>query len=117
MSTDERVAQLESAFSTMMQLVRNQEERLDQHMDWINQLGSRTAEMAKHMEELAAAQTNSEVKIAALVDAQIQTEEALARLAEAQRHTEQTAAQTNARLDRLAESVERLISDRQNGKG
>jgi chromosome segregation ATPase len=78
-------------------------------MDWINQLGTR-------MEELATAQANSEGKIAALVDAQIHTEDAVARLAEAQRRTEQTAAESNARLDRLAAVVEKLISDR-NGKG
>jgi conjugal transfer/entry exclusion protein len=79
-STEERVAQLESAFATLVQLVRDHGERFDTHLAWINQLG--------------AAQVNSEQKIAALVDAQI--------------HTEAVAAATNERIDRLTELVERL---------
>ena len=102
MSTDDRVAQLESAFTTLTQLVRNHGERFDTHLQWINQLG-------ETMAELAAAQANSEGKIAALVDAQIRTEDELRRLAE-------QGAQANARIDRLAEMVERLMEGR-NGQG
>jgi chromosome segregation ATPase len=102
MSTEDRVAQLESAFVTLTQLVRNHGERFDTHMTWINRLGE--------------AQADSEQKIAALVDAQIRTEDELRRLAEAQRHSEATAAEANARLDRLAQMVERLMEGR-NGQG
>jgi septal ring factor EnvC (AmiA/AmiB activator) len=124
LSAEERVAQLESAFVTLTELVRSHGERFDTHMSWINQLGAAQA-------ELTAAQANSEQKIAALVDAQIRTEDELYRLAaqvaqtdtRIDRLVEQTvqtdaridrlveqSAQTNARLDRLAEVVERLAS-------
>jgi peptidoglycan hydrolase CwlO-like protein len=105
MSTEDRVAQLESAFVTLTRLVQNHGERFDTHLGWINQLGAAQA-------ELTAAQANSEQKIAALVDAQIRTEDELRRLAEAQRHSEATAAEANARLDRLAAMVERLMEGR-----
>jgi chromosome segregation ATPase len=94
-STDERVAQLESAFVTLTQLVQSHGERFDTHMTWINRLGE--------------AQADSEQKIAALVDAQIRTEDELRKLAE-------QGAQANARLDRLAQMVERLMEGR-NGQG
>jgi chromosome segregation ATPase len=123
MSTEDRVAQLESAFVTLTQLVQNHGDRFDAHMTWINELGETTtrlnasaARLNERMEELAAAQANSEGKIAALVDAQIRTEDELRRLAEAQRHSEVTAAEANARLDRLAVMVERLMEGR-NGQG
>lgn len=95
MSTEDRVAQLESAFATLVQLVRNHGERFDTHLAWINRLGE--------------AQADSEEKIAALVNAQIRTEDELRKLAE-------QGAQANARLDRLAVMVERLMEGR-NGQG
>lgn len=91
MSTEDRVAQLESAFATLVQLVRDHGERFDTHLAWINRLGEASAD--------------SEQKIAALVDAQIRTEDELRRLAE-------QSAQANARIDRLAEMVERLMESR-----
>jgi site-specific recombinase len=94
-STEDRVAQLESAFATLVQLVRSHGERFDTHLGWINRLGEASAD--------------SEQKIAALVDAQIRTEDELRRLAE-------QSAQANARVDRLAEMVERLMEGR-NGQG
>jgi len=83
MTTEERVLRLENAFAslsemtakvdsrtdTVVVMLRNHESRFDDHTDWINQLGSR-------MEELAAAQANSEHKIAAMTDAIIRLEEA-----------------------------------------
>jgi len=106
LSTEERVVRLETAFATLLELAQNQSGRLDDQLGWINQLGSRMA-------ELAGAQANSEQKIAALIDAQIHTEEALRRLAEQQERTSAQLAETNARLaetdariDRLAEAVE-----------
>lgn len=123
MSTEDKVAELENAFVTLTRLVQSHGERFDTHLDWINQLGAAQATLttaqaglAAAQAELAAAQINSEQKIAALVDAQIRTEDELRRLAEAQRHSEETAAAANARLDRLAEMVERLMDGR-NGQG
>lgn len=91
MSTEDRVAQLETAFATLVQLVRGHGERFDTHLAWINRLGEASAD--------------SEQKIAALVDAQIRTEDELRRLAE-------QGTQANARIDRLAEMVERLTEGR-----
>jgi chromosome segregation ATPase len=95
MSTEDRVAELENAFVTLTRLVQSHGERFDTHLEWINRLG--------------AASADSEQKIAALVDAQIRTEDELRRLAE-------QSAQANARVDRLAEMVERLMEGR-NGQG
>ena len=108
MSTEDRVAELESAFVTLTRLVQSHGERFDTHLDWINQLGAAQTTLTAAQAELASAQANSEQKIAALVDAQIRTEDELRRLAEA-------GAQANARVDRLAELVERLMEGR-NGK-
>jgi hypothetical protein len=103
------VAQLETAFATLVQLARDHGDQLDTQRGWINQLGAAQAELTAAQAELASAQANSEQKIAALVDAQIRTEDELRRLAEA-------GAQANARVDRLAEMVERLMGGR-NGQG
>jgi multidrug resistance efflux pump len=116
MNTEDRVAQLESAFVTLTQLVRGHAEQLDTQRGWINQLGTAhaeltaaQAELTAAQAELTAAQANSEHKIAALVDAQIHTEDELRKLAE-------QGAQANVRLDRLAVMVERLMEGR-NGQG
>jgi septal ring factor EnvC (AmiA/AmiB activator) len=108
LSTEDRVAQLESAFVTLTRLVQSHGERFDTHMSWINQLG--TAQV-----ELTTAQANSEQKIAALVDAQIRTEDELHRLAAQVAQTDaridrlvEQCTQTDARLDRLAEIVVRI---------
>ena len=116
MSTEDRVAELESAFATLVRLVQSHGERFDTHLGWINQLGAAQAELTAAQAELASAQANSEQKIAALVDSQIRTEDELRRLAEAQRYNEETAAAANVRLDRLAEMIERLMEGR-NGQG
>jgi outer membrane murein-binding lipoprotein Lpp len=82
-------------------MVRNHDDRMDDHHGWINQLGSR-------MEELATAQANTEQKIAALVDAQIHTEDAMTRLAT--QMTELAAAQsrTEGKLDALIDVVREM---------
>jgi hypothetical protein len=109
MSTEDRVTQLESAFATLVQLARDHGDQLDTQRGWINQLGSAQATLTAAQAELASAQANSEQKIAALVDAQIRTEDELRQLVE-------QAAQANARIDRLAGMVERLMEGR-NGQG
>jgi DNA repair exonuclease SbcCD ATPase subunit len=87
----QRISNLEQSFQTLVGLARSAEERMDQHLTWINQLGD--------------AQANSESRIAALADAQIKTDEALTRLAEAQAHTDQ-------RLDALID----IVREWRNGK-
>ena len=87
MSNEERLTNLEEFVKLMMQWTLRAEERMD---------------------ELRAAQTESESKIAALADAQIKTEgvvaslgESMNELAAAQRHTEQ-------RLDALIDIVREM---------
>ncbi len=58
-----RIARLEESFLTLVELARRSDERVDQHQEWINQLG--------------AAQAESERKIAALADAQAHTDQRL----------------------------------------
>lgn len=84
MSTEERLLRLENAFSILVELARSTDERMD---------------------ELLAAQANSEAKIAALADAQLNTERALTTLAE--RVTELAEAQTHIdrRLDALIDII------------
>jgi chromosome segregation ATPase len=91
MTIEERVMQLESFAADVREYTRlltetvmRMDARLDRHEQWID--------------ELRAAQANSETKIAALADAQIRTEAALARLADAQTRTEE---RLNDLIDRL----------------
>ncbi|MGB8510932.1 MAG: hypothetical protein WCD76_21340 [Pyrinomonadaceae bacterium] len=105
MTTEERVLRLENAFASLSEIaakvdlrtdavvgmLQNHEERFDDHTDWINQLG--------------AAQAETERKIAALVDAQIRTEDALARLADAQAHTDAIVGVLVAKVDALTDLV------------
>src|SRR5947199_6547046 len=79
MGIEERVVDLEKAFVQLTQLAISASERADTHEKWINSLGSNMERLSARMEELAAAQANSEVKIAALTDAQIRTEDAIAK--------------------------------------
>ncbi|MDQ1557420.1 MAG: hypothetical protein QOD32_480 [Pyrinomonadaceae bacterium] len=109
---DERMTGLEDSFKMLVELARNASERADQHESWINDLGAAQANSETKIAALAdaqirtdeslimlrEAQANSDIKIAALADAQIRTDESLVRLAEAQAHTEQ-------RLDALIDIV------------
>jgi hypothetical protein len=67
MANEERLLRLENSFVTLVELLENHGERFDG--------------LAGAHAELAAAQANSEAKIAALADAQIRTEGALESLA------------------------------------
>ena len=124
MSAEDRITRVESAFVMLSELVQNHGERFDTHREWLNKLGAR-------MDELAAAQANTEQKLAALVDAQIHTEQQFARLAEAQARTEdelrrlsEAQARSDQRVDRLADRmnsladmVERVIGGGGGGEG
>jgi chromosome segregation ATPase len=94
---------------TLLQLVRDHDGRSETQMNWINQLGAaqanteaKVAAIADGMIHLQEAQANSEAKISALAEAQGRTEEALARL--------------TGRVDALSETVGRYISERRNGE-
>ena len=99
---DDRLDQFDDRLDKLLTLALSGDERLSQHQLWLNELG--------------AAQANSEARIAALADAQIRLAEsqaqaqaridaALKELAEAQAHTDR-------RLDALID----IISEDRNGK-
>lgn len=83
--TREIIARLDRGFQLLVQLAEGHSGQLD---------------------DLRAAQAESERRIAALADAQIRTEDALARLAEAQAHTD-------GRLDALID----IVRGMQGGQG
>jgi chromosome segregation ATPase len=96
-STEERLSRVENAFVTITHLAESMSERMDQHLDWINQLGE--------------AQTNADARIAALADAQIRTEERMVRvettlvtLVEAQARLVEAQTRTESALARLADA-------------
>ncbi len=117
MSTEERLLRLENAFNTLVELMRNADERADGHQAWINTLGE--------------AQAESERRIAALVDAQIRTEEKAQRtdealrqlaeshqlLADAQRQLAESERLTDQRFDALIDILTKARGTRGNGSG
>jgi hypothetical protein len=141
MSTEEKVTQLEQSIAIVTRLLQNHSDRSDTQMDWINQLGASHArhdawliEMSAAQAEMSAAQAENDRRIAQLIDehvrtddkfrdladtfkelavAQQGTQDALNRLAESQRRTDAKVFDTDARLDRIAEAVERMT---QNGR-
>jgi DNA repair exonuclease SbcCD ATPase subunit len=101
----ERIFTLEQSFQMLVQLAQSADERMDQHLAWINQLGE--------------AQANTESKLAALTDAQIRTDEALSRLADSQARLADSQARlaesqvhTDQRLDALID----IVREWRNGK-
>jgi chromosome segregation ATPase len=90
--SDARTGRLEDSFQKLMELAVSASERDDTQVSWINELG--------------AAQTNADARIAALADAQIRTEEQVSSL------TAQVGSLT-ARVDRLTELFERFIEGQQ----
>jgi hypothetical protein len=112
MSTEERLSRLENAFITLTRLAESMSERMDQHLDWINQLGDAQVNADARIAALADAQIHTEERmvrvetaLATLVEAQARTESALARLAESQTHTDQ-------KLDALID----IVREGRNGK-
>lgn len=105
MSADKRLQQLEESFITLVELARNESERMDTHQSWINLLGEAQANSEAKIAALADAQIRTEENVARLFVAQARTEEALARLAEAQAHTDK-------RLDALID----IVREGRNGK-
>ncbi len=105
---ESRIKTVEEAMQALTQLAVSASERMDTHESWINILGSSAEALTARMEELAAAQTNSEVKIAALTDAQIKTEDSITK-------TNEALASLTVRVDHLTELVERFISEGRNG--
>ncbi|HEX8709972.1 MAG TPA: hypothetical protein VF723_17155 [Pyrinomonadaceae bacterium] len=82
-----RVSDLEQYFKLLVEMIRRHDERLD---------------------GLDAQQSNADVRIAALADAQIRTEAALDRLSE---RLDQFGAETDGRLNRLADLMERHFKE------
>ena len=108
MSTEERLSRLENAFVTLTRLAESLDERLNTQLSWINELGAAQANSEARIAALADAQIHTEGRmarvetaLASLAEAQTRTENALAKLAEAQSHTDQ-------RLDALIDVVRGL---------
>jgi chromosome segregation ATPase len=105
MSTDkleERVSDLEQYFKMLVEMVRRHETRnieLAQSFQTVVDLLRRHDE---RLDEVREARSDTDRRIAALVDAQIHTDEAIERL--------------SGRVDKLAETVDRYIEGR-NGQG
>jgi hypothetical protein len=97
MSVEDRVLQLEKSFQILTQLAVNASERSEQQLEWINQLG--------------AAQVETESKLAALIDAQVRTEDALAALTVKVDALVDAQARADARLDRLAALLEQHVTE------
>jgi hypothetical protein len=91
MADDERLTNLQEFSRLMMQWARRAEERFEEFREGMN--------------ELRAAQTNSETKIAALADAQIRTEAVVSALGEQVRELASTQAHSDQRLDALIDIV------------
>jgi len=87
MAAEERLTNLEEFAGLMMKWARRAEERMD---------------------ELAAAQANSEAKIAALADAQIKTESVVAALGEQMRELATQQGHGDRRLDALIDIVREM---------
>ena len=94
MGDDERLANLQEFARLMMQWARRAEERFEEFREGMN--------------ELRAAQANSEAKIAALADAQIRTEAVVAALGEQMRELAVTQAHSDQRFDALIDIVRGL---------
>jgi hypothetical protein len=144
MSTDDRILRLENAMSTLLELAAEQQRLSAEQQRQSAEQQRRTARLEEslvvlielsrsHNEsidelrsgqiELRAAQTESEQKIAALVDAQIRTEGAHAALADAHAASDQKIAaladahiRTEDALARLAETVNDILRNGRNGQ-
>lgn len=97
---------------TLIQLVRDHDERMTMQLTWLNQLGEaqanadfKIAALADAQIKTEAAQANSEAKIAALADAQRRTEASLVRLSDAQ-------ADSDRKLGELIHIVRKGLEDR-----
>jgi hypothetical protein len=112
MTTEERVLRLENGFATLAELVAQEKSRTDVLLQIVRDHDERSAQQLTWINELGAAQANADERIAALADAQIKTEEALAQLVGAQRRTDEALISLTTRIDRLAETVERIVEGR-----
>ena len=108
MSSEERILRLEKAMATLAELSADQQRRTSRLEESFVTLVELTRSHNEGMDELRAAQTESDRKISALADAQLRTEEALKQLAEAQTHTDQ-------RLDALIDIVREGRNGRSQG--
>ncbi len=134
MNVEERLARVEQAFVTLTELAVRADERMDSHDRSFNELDTKIAaltdaqikteavlaKLAETQERtdvrLAEMQERTDAKLVKLAEAQERTDAALARLAQAQERTDAKLAETDARLNRLADIVERHISGGRDGQ-
>ncbi len=101
MSTEEPLLKLENSFSTLAELARRSEERTDTLI-----------ELARNHDERM---DDFDKKLAALVEAQARTEANLSALTVIVTDLGRAQSETNARLDRLTENVDRFIAGQNGG--
>jgi chromosome segregation ATPase len=137
MSTEDRILRLENAMSTLLELAAEQQRLAAEQQRQSAEQQRRTARLEEslvvlielsrsHNEsidelragqiELRAAQTESEQKIAALVDAQIRTEEARAEFERKLAALVDAHARTEDALARLTERVNDILQNGRNGQ-
>ncbi len=96
----ELAAASEGRTEMIVTLLRRMDERMDQHLTWINQLGAAQANAETKLAALTDAQINTEAKLMALTNAQVNTEAKLMALTNAQVNTEaKLVALTNAQIN------------------
>jgi chromosome segregation ATPase len=108
MSTEDRVLRLENAFATLVELAAEQNRRMSDQQRRVERIEESFVALIEltrshhdGIEELKAAQTDTERRIGALADAQIRSEERVTGLTDAMQRL------TDA-MQRLADAMQRL---------
>ena len=92
------------------------EGRLTNPEEFVRLMMQWTLRAEERIDELRAAQADSEAKIAALADAQIKTEGALAKLAEAQARAEQRLSEAQAHTEQRFDALIDIVREMREGK-
>jgi predicted nucleic acid-binding Zn-ribbon protein len=100
-STEDRVLKLENAFTTLVELVRNMDERMDDS-------NARTASGETNLAALSQIVLEVETNLVAL--SQIVLE-----LAQSQKRSDERLDKFTERVDRLADTVEKFINESRDG--
>jgi len=124
MTEEERNQRFENALATLAELAAVQNRRADAQERRIEGLEEAYALLVKlarsqqnGMDEIRAAQAETDHRLAALVDAQMHTEQALQRLTEAHERLAASQVHSDRRLDALIDVVRDLLNGRKPGGG
>ena len=116
MTAEERLLRLENAFTTLVELARNMDERLDDHHSRLSTLETNLSALSDIVAEVAKSQRRTDEQLKIVAASQRQTEEQLKIVAASQRQTEEqlkivsaNQRRTDEQLNSLAATVERYI--------